>query len=227
MLDIKIVRNKREKELLPSIKLFSLVEMLVVMAVMLVLFSFISPALKSAFTSAQKMKCSHNLKTLGLAMHLYTEDHRGYTPLTYTLFSNEIDSHWHRVLIALGYFEDPYGGVWATNLSPEGALKCDAAFPGGYTALGGQKKSSDYGLSDVIAHSSWDTKLPIDDVPQPGKTALMADCTGFRFDNGYIDFRHDDSWNAVMVDMHTENIIYIPAFREIPLINPFSGWPAP
>ncbi len=59
---------------------FSLIDVLVTMAVMMVLMSLLSPALLSAQESARRVRCASNMRQIGMAIQMYTADHNGRVP---------------------------------------------------------------------------------------------------------------------------------------------------
>ncbi len=60
---------------------FTLIELLVVMAIIGILAGLMLPALAAARESARRSACMSNLHQLGIALHLYSKDHRGWFPV--------------------------------------------------------------------------------------------------------------------------------------------------
>lgn len=65
-----------------SVLKFTLVELLVVLAVIAILAGLLLPALSKARDRARTVICSGNLKTIGLSVVFYTNTYNSYLPST-------------------------------------------------------------------------------------------------------------------------------------------------
>ena len=72
---------------------FTLIELLVVMVIIALLIGLLMPALGRAKEEARKTQCRSNLRQMGMAIAMYTNDNSGYTPAQYGVDYWNVDSN--------------------------------------------------------------------------------------------------------------------------------------
>jgi prepilin-type N-terminal cleavage/methylation domain-containing protein/prepilin-type processing-associated H-X9-DG protein len=114
---------------------FTLIELLVVIAIIGILASMLLPALKQARDAAKEAACKSNLKQIGYAMEMYTNDFNRYYPQSPT--DNTITKCWdYQLADYLNYkfegnmstwgpaiFHCPAGTLWSGVNSNPGASR--------------------------------------------------------------------------------------------------------
>lgn len=97
-------------------KIFTLIELLVVVAIIAILSALLLPALSSARDKGKAIKCLGNLKTIGVASLMYSQDFKDYqVPMQMMILegSGEKSVYWHvnlSFLKALGVKIHPRAG---------------------------------------------------------------------------------------------------------------------
>jgi len=124
---------------------FTLIELLVVIAIIAILAAILMPALQSAQERARSTSCMNNLKSLGTAVSMYTNDFR-YLPGR----GSGGRSSWFKKLgdyLGYGELKDPAGGYYTDAKLPVFLCPSDngPAFKGG---VGGQ-----LGISYIVPNS--------------------------------------------------------------------------
>src|SRR4051794_40650642 len=143
-----LLPRREEREWLRSFrslansKGFTLLELLVVIAIIGVLASLMLPALSRAKTKSRNIVCVSQLRQLGIATRVYTDEHNNIMPSAEILPSMPLDPA--KPLPRICDVLRPYAGGSGTNVTA-GVFKCPADTVGRFTTEG-----SSY---------QWDTEL--------------------------------------------------------------------
>lgn len=211
---------------LRSGRAFSLVELLVVVAVIGLLAAVLLPALARSQAAARRIRCVANLQQLGLAAQLYWDDHAGGAFRYRGAFTNGGDVYW------FGWLErgaegarrfDPAAGALHPYLGDRGVAVCPAL---NYAAAGFKLKATGaaygYGYNLHLSAPAGQPVVNVHRLLQPAQTAFLADAAQvntfqppaspehplleeFYYVSAYeptAHFRHAGAANAAFCDGH-------------------------
>jgi prepilin-type N-terminal cleavage/methylation domain-containing protein/prepilin-type processing-associated H-X9-DG protein len=181
---------------------FTMVELLIVVAIVALLMSLLLPVCAAVLATARQASCLTNLRSLATAVRLYTGDHRGMYPRAWT-------SDTCRWMDLLAPYVDKKAEVYCC---PSDDVRVPLPWD--------HQITMSYGINCFRfkddAHCFWYGVSTVA-VKRPAETILLADCTpgkyyvggGNRFREPVpgVDYRHTDgSFNAVFCDGHAETL---------------------
>jgi prepilin-type N-terminal cleavage/methylation domain-containing protein/prepilin-type processing-associated H-X9-DG protein len=88
-----------------TIRGFTLVELMVVMAIVATLVALVLPAVQHAREAARRLQCDNHLKQIGLALHNYHEIHRVFPPGYVTTLAGQSEPGWGWATLILPQLE--------------------------------------------------------------------------------------------------------------------------
>jgi prepilin-type N-terminal cleavage/methylation domain-containing protein/prepilin-type processing-associated H-X9-DG protein len=165
---------------------FTLVELLVVIVIVATLAALGFLGARTAITSSQQSACAANLRNLGAALHLYSQDHGGRFPET--THSTSLDGAWVYALEAyLGNFEQSR----VCPADPKRAARIEA-------------RGSSYLLNSFIFVPETDPfGEPLgpalnrpDAIPEPTRTIIAFICSDGTGSGPGNDHTHSNQWSS-------------------------------
>ncbi|OQA84711.1 MAG: hypothetical protein BWY31_02283 [Lentisphaerae bacterium ADurb.Bin242] len=207
-------------------KSFTMVELLVVIAVITILAGMLLPALAKARSTAIRIKCIGNLKQLGLVFNHYADVYNEWLPARWVsenYSGNHHGTYGYSWIDLLSYSGLVKYENFSVRINPKNILSCPAASKGtGSTNFGlNTTLRIQYMNASAQSRGVWkgaDDFLKRHTVRNPSSVAMIGDCneTTYQIDASQAQddiyplaanfSRHDSSLNMLFIDAHVENM---------------------
>jgi prepilin-type processing-associated H-X9-DG protein/prepilin-type N-terminal cleavage/methylation domain-containing protein len=210
-------------------KAFTLVELLLVVAILAILSSLLLPALAKSKASAKRVHCVSNLKQMAVSAHLYTDTHGDSYPIAYYFAMEDglpVSYAWDLTTRVAADVQVEPGLLWGAE-GPKAIQQCPS-FGGRANWLNDPHTGYNYNTS-YIGHGQFESvtqPAKSSAVGQPHATALFGDGEYAGGANKFMrapwanpgdraftgrwagtqGFRHGRQSNAAFCDGHVESL---------------------
>ncbi|OGV49866.1 MAG: hypothetical protein A2017_13400 [Lentisphaerae bacterium GWF2_44_16] len=185
---------------------FTLIELLIVIAIIAILAAMLMPALSTARGMARRIKCTGNQKQIGIAMMMYVNDYQNYMPR-----GGSAGNYWYaQVGTYNDYLPNPHKYDYLSDeqrtVKMRGTIyKCPSS---------AELSRSDYGINYYLGNkthlkfgfSSLNQSSPVGNVNSLSKTAWLT-ATGIYFLRTAavpVAKRHSGGENFLFLDQHVD-----------------------
>jgi len=197
---------------------FTIVELLVVISIIALLISLLLPSLGRARDAARSIQCMSKLKSMGLAIAVYGNDHDGNLLPAVRYYESPAQDGiavyipwWWKWTLYQGYLEDASANPQTPSFDASWFWRCPALLP---TADLARYALNDRGHTDRNRSvRGWpDTPRKLIDIPQPSHLISISDATneihdwGIGNPSGFTYLSHLGQCNMVFLDGHAEGL---------------------
>jgi len=218
---------------------FTLIESLVLLAIIGILASLLVPMLTKARSSARRAGCASRLKQWGLAFQMYSQDYQGWLFTTKHWESTEFNDHGKKVsnvyarylgkatsdtIIQMRNCPNAIEGMSVTQLKAENRYGYSMNWPN-------LKFSDGYKLAPEDAYGGASYRL--DKIPRPAEFLLLVDSDGtyYRVRSGELKGfvspildRHVSGVNILRADQHVDFVTFEEIERQSALPDDQNTW---
>lgn len=209
------VRNRIRR--LGARSIFTLVEMLVVIAIISILASLLMPTLQKTLKSSRGLFCQSNLRQNASAMHMYVNDNAGFFPNQYRQgtpdYTNQ-PQYW--IAIYQNITTPKQSALWCPEDTRSGGARYNAlSFPGYKNANGSSNLPTSYSTHQkassarygIFNNTATGKPFSMASCRQPSITMLMCEANGFWYKSmwdGDFIIMHNGAVNIGYVDGHAK-----------------------
>lgn len=181
---------------------FTIIELLIVIAIIGLLVGITLPAVQKAREAARRTQCANNLRQIGLAIHQFCEINQGDFPIS-THFTSDLESTWIYTLAP--FMED----VDAIRICPED--------PKGQERMA--NKGTSYVFNEYLCVPGENAALELDHLQATTRTIMVftgSDAKGTATTEDHTHSRNwfrtpkSQTWNRILIDIQPDRFSGAP-----------------
>jgi prepilin-type N-terminal cleavage/methylation domain-containing protein len=213
---------------------FTLIELLIVIAIIAILSSLLLPALRNARAAGRKITCVNNLKQCGIGLNMYSQDWNDYYPAQYLGAGPDTDGVWlyNDWQYAISGYLYPGRDLRSARFARPGTVFwCTAEVSPTLNSTTDPTRedinSYRYAMNDRIAESDKENPKKITASENPGETCLLLESYGagtnmdaWNYHNFNGNVPHLRRSNVLYMDMHISDV----SEPDVPVTNTNLFW---